>query len=140
MSLQNRIYLKSKFENDDKPTEQDCIDVIDSFNNITNDGILVGGQSGITAYSGGGQTNAYQLTKSVNEVKTNTSNYGSVKLPAAKAGMSVAVWNNTNKLLNIFPATGEELDSIGINTGWTVWYGSIQYFYCYIDGNWFILL
>ncbi|MFH1047631.1 MAG: hypothetical protein V1738_04980 [Patescibacteria group bacterium] len=89
------------------------IDASGNFNG--NDVILAGNliqsaAASITAYAGGGQTNATALTEDINEVSTVATAADSVKLPAITAdGMEIKVINHGASALDLFPASGETI-------------------------------
>jgi hypothetical protein len=93
----------------------------------------------ITAYAGGGQTNAVALTSSINRVTTVATAADSVKLPAATAGARVDVINAaaTNSL-NVFPATGEYMTATQ-NGSQAVAAGKVASFICAVTGTWNVL-
>ncbi len=74
--------------------------------------------TGITAFAGGGQTSATQLSAEVNIVATVATAADSVKLPELSAnliGMHVVVANNGANSTNVFPFLGQDA-SAGTNT------------------------
>ena len=109
MSEKTRAELEAYFETDDTPSSAQFTDVFDSFINIQDDNYLVGGDPAITAYAGGGQANAYQLTKLVNGVTTVATGGDSVKCPAIAAGRFFAIVNAGANSLDLFPQSGEQI-------------------------------
>lgn len=67
---------------------------------------------GITAFAGGGQANATVLQTGLSIITTCATALDSVKLPAVfDLGSAVTVVNNGAKVLNIYPASGDDLGS-----------------------------
>ncbi len=71
--------------------------------------------TGITAYATGGQTNAVQLTASVNVVTTCATAQDSVKLPLAAEGLEVKVINVGAASCDVFPSTGDFINALAVN-------------------------
>lgn len=101
---------------------------------------VVGSQNAITAHSGGGQANAVQLSAQINRVTVVAVAADSVKLPSAKAGVWVVVINDGANSLNIFPATGEQIDALGANAAYALAAGKRVAMYCAVNGEWSALL
>lgn len=95
----------------------------------------------ITAYSGGGQANAVALTATYNRVTTVAAAGDSVKLPAAKAGSRVVVFNKaaTNSM-NVFPSTGDAVNALSANAAYAVAATKGVEFVCCVDGTWDTIL
>lgn len=138
MAEKTKAELKTYFETDDKPTESEFSDLVDSVPNIKDNGILVGGEDDIAAHAGGGQANAYQLTKKINKVKTCASDDDSIKLPESVAGMECVIWNNVNKYLRVFPYLGEYVGTRSVNVAAGLDYNDIMYLHCYVSGKWML--
>lgn len=95
-----------------------------------------GEEMGITAYAGGGQANAYQLTKKWNEVSTVATTDDSIKLPLALTGKQVFVLNNGANDLKAYPQSGEYMSGV-LNGGASIsasGYGTL--FICIKDTYW----
>lgn len=101
--------------------------------------------NGITAHSGGTKAAALQLPANVAQIEVDTvaADNDSVLLPAAKAGMSVAVFNSGGHILAIYgrgtdtinaQATANALSLAAPATAAGV--GSNAFFYCCKDGAW----
>ena len=81
----------------------------------------------ITAYAGGGQTNAVLLTTGVNLVATVATAADSVKLPAVIPGGGAPQWlganvvviNNTANPLAVYPSTGDTINGLAANASIT---------------------
>ena len=100
-------------------------------------GFLYSSQAGITAFAGGGQANATQLTGVVCEVTTCATNGDSVKLPVGIAGRTCAIHNAGAAALNIFPSSGEEIVPLGVDQPQSLGTTGGHFFVCYTAGNWF---
>ena len=87
------------------------------------------GVDSITAFAGGGQGSATQLTGEVNFVTTVASSGDSVKLVAGLLGLRVTVFNLGAQPLNIFPATGGQIDALGTNAAFSLAAGSAKTFW-----------
>jgi hypothetical protein len=93
--------------------------------------------TGITAFAGGGQGSATQLAKDINRVTTCATSGDSVKLPAGVAGMKIVVINDGAASMNIFPATGEQIDALGVNAAYALATTSANAsFICAATGIW----
>lgn len=73
---------------------------------------VTGTTTGITAFAGGGQASATALTSQWNSVDTVATNYDSVKLAAALIGKKQHVFNNTTKILSLYPISGEYVNNM----------------------------
>lgn len=96
--------------------------------------------SGITATAGGGQANGVLLARSFNRVTTVATAADSVKLPPAKAGAQITVFNKGANSLNVFPATGEVINALSANTAIAVAATKGMIFTCCVDGTWDTIL
>ncbi|MFI5404900.1 MAG: hypothetical protein ACHQ1D_00155 [Nitrososphaerales archaeon] len=74
--------------------------------------VVVGADTGITAFAGGDQINATQLTKKFNQVDNCANDYDSVKLDSALTGKLQTVFNNTIKLLSVYPVSGQVINGV----------------------------
>lgn len=72
----------------------------------------------LTAHAGGGQGSALALPSEYNEVTVAASAGDSVKLPVAVAGVHqrVVVKNNGASAIDVFPATGDSINTLSANT------------------------
>ncbi len=93
-------------------------------------------QTGITAHAGGGQASATQLTASQCQISTCATIGDSVKLPPSQAGTQITVVNNGAASANVFPATGEQINSGGANVASALAVTTPVIFYCFTAGNW----
>lgn len=111
-------------------------------NSIFQVGILgITRESGITAFAGGGQTSAYQLTYGLNRVTVVASANDSVKLPVCLGSKVVIVANNdAADSLNVFGQTGETINALSANTAFAVAANKVAIFVCAADGAWYTIL
>ena len=95
----------------------------------------------LTAHAGGGQGSATLLTAMMNRVTTVASANDSVILPTSANGMSLTIINAaaTNSM-NLFPATGETINSLGANAAFAVAAGKTVEAYCCTAGQWHTIL
>jgi hypothetical protein len=94
----------------------------------------------ITAFAGGGQTSATQMSSARNRVTTVATTGDSVKLVAAKAGNVVCVFNKGANSLNVFPATGDIINALSANAAYALAATKGADFYCVVDGTWDTIL
>jgi len=102
---------------------------------------VTGAMTGITAYAGGGQANATQLTAKFNNVTVSGTNGDSVKLPTAIVGKMVIVCNSdATQTIAVFPQTGEYMNGT-INASSTISpaMAEVNIFICPFDGYWFAI-
>lgn len=98
-------------------------------------------QNAITAYAGGGQANAVQLSATFNRVTTVATAADSVKLPQAIAGSRVTVFNKAAaNSLNIFPSTGDKIDALSANAAYALAATKGVQFTCMVNGTWDTIL
>lgn len=117
MANKTRTQLKAYFETGDTPTESEFIDLIDSNPNLTDDNIYYGNDNSITARAGGGQADAYEINNKINVVATCVNNYDSIKLPAGNIVRVFIVYNNTNRIVTIYPPVGGFINNWAVNVG-----------------------
>lgn len=92
--------------------------------------------SGLTAFAGGGQASAFQLAKDINRVTTVASADDSVKLPLALAGAEIVVINRGAQSMKVFPAVGEFIDNLAVDTAYSIPAGLNARFMCGVTGTW----
>lgn len=98
------------------------------------------GEDSITAYAGGGQANATQLTVEFNNVKVVATNGDSVKLKYASKDLRMIVVNSDSaQSLNIFPKTGQNIAPLAVNLAVSCPAGQSMEFFCFTEGTWTIL-
>jgi hypothetical protein len=109
--------------------------------------------TGITAYAGGGQTNATLLTAQFNKVTVVVTAADSVKLPQISAvpntlgavGSSVIVRNaDSADSLQVFGSGTDTINDVATGTGVAVAAGKTAIFICHswngTVGNWYMVL
>jgi len=96
---------------------------------------VTGSATGITAFAGGGQGSATELTSKFNSVDTCATDKDSVKLVAALIGKKQYLFNNTAKLLSVFPQTGEYINGV-INFQYYILPGHLKIFESDLAGRW----
>jgi hypothetical protein len=87
------------------------------------------GFAAITAFAGGGQANATQLSGEVSFVATVASAGDSVKLPVAALGKRFLVFNQGANSTNIYPTTGGQIDALGANNPYALAAGGVREFW-----------
>lgn len=90
----------------------------------------------ITAFAGGGQASATALTSTLNSITTCATAGDSVKLPTATAGSFVQVSNLGAAYADVFPASGDLIDSLAANTAIHLPVGGSLVFTCAVTGSW----
>jgi hypothetical protein len=86
-----------------------------------NDGVTFSSNMAVAAAAAGTQVAATQLTSTMNAVTSAANDYASVKLLAApKPGTFQIVQNDTTYLLNVFPGSGGQIQTIGVDTALTL--------------------
>lgn len=121
------------------PDLLDCLAAGYSFVGLSSGaaGALSPSTDAITAFAGGGQGSAVQLTSVVNRVTTVGTAADSVKLPAAVPGLEVTVINAAAaNAMNVFPATGEVINALAANTAISVAANKAISFFCAVAGVW----
>ncbi len=94
------------------------------------DGLIThAGTTGITAFATGGQANAVALTNEINFVTVCATIGDSVKLPTAGLGVHVLVVNQGANACAVFPATGGNIDGIGLNLAYSLAAGASREFW-----------
>lgn len=95
----------------------------------------------LTAFAGGGQGSATALPSMINRVTTVATAADSVKLPVSAAGMNITVINAAAaNSMNLFPATGEQINVLGANAAFAVAAGKTVECYCTTAGQWHTIL
>ncbi len=92
--------------------------------------------NGITAFAGGGQSSATQLTSQINSITTCATAADSVKLPTSVAGRLVQVSNLGVAYANVFPISGDLIDALAANTAIKLAPGQSIIFTCAVAGSW----
>ena len=97
--------------------------------------------NGLTAHAGGGQGSATPLTAAINRVTTVATAADSVALPTSAGGMQITVSNAAaSNSMNVFPASGDQINALGANTAFAVAAGKTAAFTCAVAGQWHAIL
>lgn len=97
-------------------------------------------QDAITAFAGGGQASATQLTKEYNRVTVVATDADSVKMPSAIVGKRVHIVNaDEAQSLGIYPKTGELFEGLAANAKVDLAFGTSLEAFCYVTGTWTLL-
>lgn len=97
--------------------------------------------NGLTAHAGGGQGSATPITTSLARVTTVATAGDSVGLPVSAGGMVITIMNATAvNSMNVFPASGEQINALGANAAFAVAAGKTATFYCANATQWHALL
>lgn len=90
----------------------------------------------ITAFATGGQASATALTADINSITVCATAADSVKLPTATAGRMVQVSNLGAAYASVFPASGDLIDALAVNTSISLAVGGSIIFTCAVAGSW----
>lgn len=90
----------------------------------------------ITAFATGGQGSATALTTPINRITTCATAGDSVKLPTSTAGASCIVFNDGATACDVFPATGDVIDTLAANTAVRISAGGRFTVNCAVAGTW----
>jgi len=96
----------------------------------------------LTAFAGGGQTNAVALVASkMNRVTVVGTAADSVKLPQATVlGRELIVINSGANSVNVFPFLGDSINALSANAAFAVAAGKTAVFYSPVANIWYALL
>jgi hypothetical protein len=93
--------------------------------------------NGLTAFAGGGQSSAVQLTYHTSRVTTVGTAADSVKLPKAIAGRMVTVINAAAaNSMNVYPSSGEVINIAAADAALAVAAGKTVTFHSAVNGTW----
>jgi hypothetical protein len=95
---------------------------------------------GLTAKAGGGQAGATPCPAVINRFTTVATIADSALLPPAKAGMQMTLTNVAANSLNVFPATGEQVNAAGANVAFALAGGKTASFTSAANGAWHAVL
>jgi hypothetical protein len=93
-------------------------------------------QTGVTAFSGGGQASATQLTKDFTNVTTVAAGNDSVKLMPAATGRRMVIKNNGANTLDVYPSTGDSINALAANASHQIAAGATNDYKCISGTNW----
>jgi len=91
----------------------------------------------ITAFPGGGQTNATPLVVELNRITTVATNGDSVKLPNSAPGLTIFIVNHTNNSVQVFGSGTDQIDDVAATTGVSQMPNSTVLYFCATAGNWY---
>jgi hypothetical protein len=93
-------------------------------------------QTGVSAAGVSSQANATQLTAAQVQVSTVAASTAGVKLPPSQPGLQITIVNNGANTMNVYPASGEQINSSGANTAVTQTTSTVTIYLCFVTGNW----
>jgi hypothetical protein len=97
--------------------------------------------AGLTAFAGGGQTGALQLTGDMAEVTTVATAADSVKLPPALAGRTYYLVNAAaSNSMQVFGNGTDTINGVATATGVAQAAGKSATYFCCAAGNWYRVL
>lgn len=97
--------------------------------------------SAATAKAGGGQSPATPITTVLTRIAVVATAADSITLPVAVPGMQVTIANAAAvNSANVFPNTGDTINSLGANAAFAVAAGKNVSFYCMVVGYWHAIL
>ncbi len=99
--------------------------------------IIESPQDGVTAFAGGGQANATQLTGQTARITTVANIGDSVKLPISQAGLEMLVINHGGKSMQVFGSGTDTVDDVVYTTGVSQMTGSMTIYSCATAGAWY---
>ena len=98
-------------------------------------------QDGLTAKAGGGQNGGPTINRMVNRVATVTTASDSITLPLSVKGLQIITINAAAaNSLSIFPATGDQINLLGVNISFPLVVNKTATFYCASPGQWHSVL
>lgn len=136
MAMLTRDQLKTYFETGDTPTQSEFFDLLESIPIFQSDSNYYGKETTITAFNGGGQANAYELTRCISIITTCTNPNDSVKFNNNGLVKVYYIYNKTANASDIYPSVGGEINNLGVNNPISIPAGQIFAFACYGAGSW----
>lgn len=97
-------------------------------------------QDGIVAFAGGGQASATQLSFLNSRIATVATIADSAKLLLSAPSLAMTVTNAAANSANIFPAVGDQINTLGANAAFALAGGKTVLFISYTAGQWHTLL
>ena len=101
-------------------------------------GFVAFGVSTALTATGSSQGTALLLTRPINDVTTTAASTG-VVFPAATVGMRIIVRNGGVNSLNIYPASGGQINSLGTNVAFTLVSGTVLEYVAFSTTQWYTL-
>ena len=133
MGQVTKANVKGYFETNDTPSEVEFSNGIDSVDYFSDDVEL-----NITAFAGGGQANAYELSKKISVIETIGALNDSIKFPPGTTLMKMEMFNKTAGTLILYPPIGGHLNLLAANVGITVTGGMKPIGIRYDNNKWFV--
>lgn len=96
--------------------------------------------NGLTANSGAVQAGATPVTACIARFTTVGGPGYSALLPNAFGGMQITVANAGANSINLFPAVGEQINALGVNTAFSIPVGKSAVLSCAVAGQWHSVL
>lgn len=90
----------------------------------------------VTAFAGGGQASATQLTSMISRVSTVATQGDSVKLPPSSVGLAVTVINKGANPVQVYGNGTETINGIVTATGISQGVNTAAMYICSVSGNW----
>jgi hypothetical protein len=97
-------------------------------------------QDTLTAHAGGGQANGTPIMSMTTRFTVVATIADSGTLLASVAGMEITVINAAANSMNVFPATGEQINALGANAAFALAGGKTATFFCCTAGQWHSIL
>jgi hypothetical protein len=101
-------------------------------------GFVAYGVSPALTSSGNSQGTALLLTRPINDVTTVAASSG-VVLPAATAGTRVVIRNGGANTLNVYPANGAQINTLGTNVAFSHVTSTVLEFIAFSTTQWYTL-
>lgn len=90
----------------------------------------------MTAYAGGGQTNATPITTVISRFTTVANSGDSSILPLSAPGAELTVVNAGSQPMSVYPQSGEAINAGAVNAAFSVANGKTAFFSCAVTGTW----
>lgn len=103
---------------------------------LSDEVVLNSSQDTVTAHPGGGQVNGVPITSNVVNVTTVGTIGDSLTLPKSISGVDIVVHNSGALSMNVFPASGEFINALAVNTALAMPAGTSTTFTCLTSGKW----
>jgi hypothetical protein len=100
--------------------------------------VAYGVSSALNSGAGTTQGTALALTRPINDVTTVAASTG-VILPAATAGMRIIIRNGGGNSLNVYPASGGQINTLGINVPFPHTVLTVLEFVAFSTTQWYTL-
>lgn len=98
-------------------------------------------QDSLTAKAGGGQGGGPTINRMLNRVTTVATAGDSITLPVSVSGLQLTVVNAAGaNSMNVFPASGEQINALGANAAFALAAGKTLTLYCVTAGQWHTIL